>query len=323
MAVLYIPMHILVAAVTLTFLVLPPLHAFALWAGGLGVYYGATGLSGAEHTGRREWAAFQEWLGAEAQRVLPAWLGSFELVRAAPRAAFPPGGKYVFAYAPHGLYPLGAAYLPLTPAWRAALPGVRPATLTASVVFQLPLLRDILAWAGCRAVSSATFARALREKGAVLVVPGGQAELVEAHRMRPRAPGEPACCALYARHRGFVRLAAREGASLVPVVALGEVSSLSNVVALPAVQRWSYRRLGFPVPFLVGGRLGVLPLPSRTGLRFVVGRPIAPPALAQGEGPSEEQVEALHETFYSQMEALWEEHRKDFPGYENIRLVRV
>jgi 2-acylglycerol O-acyltransferase 2 len=286
------------------------------------VYYSATGFGGAEHTGQREWPAFQEWLGDEAERVLPAWLGSFEVVLDAGGAEFPADKRYIFGYAPHGLYPLGAAYLPLTPSFRRLLPGVRPATLTASVVFQLPLLRDILCWAGCRAVSRATFSRALRERGAVLVVPGGQAELVEAHRMVPTG-GRPAECAVYTRHRGFVRVAAREGAALVPVVALGEVSSLSNVVSLPALQRWTYRRLGFPVPFLLAGWLRVTPLPAKTGLRYVVGCPIDPPQLAPGEEPSDAQVEALHSAFYDEVERLFLRHRKTFPGYKNIPLVKV
>lgn len=224
----------------------------------------------------------------------------------------------------HGLYPLGAAYLPSTPSFQRLLPGVHTVTLIASVVFQLPLLRDLLTWAGCRVVGRETFRRALRDCGAVVLVPGGQAELVEAHRMFPRhrrgtSRRDPEF-AVYTRHKGFVRLAIQEGAFLVPLVALGEVSSFRNVVSLPAMQRWSYKVLGFPLPFLIGGRLGFLPLPARTGLRFVIGTPIEPPALAPGEAPSEQDVDALHAAFYSQVERLFVQHKEGFPGYENVRL---
>ncbi len=37
-------------------------------------------------------------------------------------------------------------------------------------------------------------------------------------------------------HAGFVRLAAQQGASLVPVLAFGELDTLRNLVDLPAVQ---------------------------------------------------------------------------------------
>lgn len=152
--------------------------------------------------------------------------------------------------------------MPLTPSFHKLLPrGLRPVTLTASAVFIAPLLRDILSWLGLRVVSRRTFVHALRERGAVVVVPGGQAELVYSHRLRTQRE-----FVLYTGHKGFVRVAIEEGASLVPLLALGELDSLSNLVDLPAMQRWSTKALGFPVPFLIVGRKG-LPLPRKTGLR--------------------------------------------------------
>ena len=46
---------------------------------------------------------------------------------------------------------------------------------------------------------------------------------------------------------GFVRLAIEQGASLVPVVVLGEVDCLRNFVDVPRLQAWTYKKLGFPV----------------------------------------------------------------------------
>jgi hypothetical protein len=66
-----------------------------------------------------------------------------------------------------------------------------------------------------------------------------------------------------------VRLAISEGASLVPVLALGELASLRNMIHAPRLQRWTYKRWGFPMPFLIGGLWGFLPFPSRTHLRWV------------------------------------------------------
>ena len=45
----------------------------------------------------------------------------------------------------------------------------------------------------------------------------------------------------------------------------------------PPAQAWTYKKLGFPIPYLVVGRWGASPLPRATGLRFVIGEPIAPP----------------------------------------------
>jgi hypothetical protein len=333
-ALLYNQVHILLAVVLLSFAAAPPLLMLALWAGGLTIYFALTG-AGAEVDGRRDWPAFRHWLGAAAEEALAAALGSFE-VRAAPGAVFESNKKYVFGYAPHSLFPLGAAALSIAPAFRRLLPpGLSVPTLTASVVFQVPLCRDLLLWAGCRSVGRGAFERVLRERGAALVVPGGQAEMVEAGRAFPagawgaarvrRARGAGAECVLYTRHLGFARVAAHAGAALVPVLALGELTALGNLWPWPAAQRWTYKRLGFPAPYLLGGRGGgTLPLPSRTGLRFVVGVPIAPPAPPAGApAPTEAQVRAFHGAFYDAIEALWRAHAADFPGYEAMRLVRV
>ena len=53
-------------------------------------------------------------------------------------------------------------------------------------------------------------------------------------------------------------------------------------VACVPEQAWTYKILGFPVPYLVVGRWGLTPFPRRTPLRFVVGAPIDPPEVPLG-----------------------------------------
>ena len=43
-------------------------------------------------------------------------------------------------------------------------------------------------------------------------------------------------------------------------------------------QAWTYKKLGFPLPYLVVGRWGITPFPCRTALKFIVGAPISPPS---------------------------------------------
>lgn len=71
-------------------------------------------------------------------------------------------------------------------------------------------------------------------------------------------------------------MAVEQHAKLVPVVCLGEVSALQNPIDLPDMQRWTYKNLGFPVPYWVVGRWGVSPFPKRVGLKFIIGEPISP-----------------------------------------------
>lgn len=325
MSILYIPMHITLAVIVSSFFIVQPLTALVLWIGILPIYYMATGIGFAEKTGSREWPAFQKWLGGEAERVLPMWFGSLS-VQVEQGATFHPDQSYVFGYLPHGLYPLGAAYLPILPSFRKLFPDIKPATLSASIVFQLPVLRDLLLWTGLREVTRSTFKRTLRERKSLILVPGGQAELVETHKF-PRqswlkASSTSGHCAFYSGHKGFVRLALQEGAHLVPIIVFGEVTSLRNFIDTPRLHRWTYKVLGFPLPYLIGGKFGVLPFPSRHGLKFIIGRPIKPPRL-HGELPTEEQVSHYHEIFYNNARDLWNEHRKNFPGYENIEAILV
>lgn len=340
---LYFQVHAVVAIFVLSFLTLPPLQAATMWVGGLSVYYAATGF-GAEHTGKREWARFRNWVGTQAERMLPMLLGSFQVV-AAPGAKFDRKKRYVFGYAPHGLFPIGAAYLPCTPAFKKIVNNaVDPCTLTASVVFQLPFLRDLLLWVGARVVNKSTFVKSLRERGSVMLVPGGQAELVEAYKAAKKKNPALVVCS---RHKGFIRLAIQENAALVPVIVFGEVTSLRNAIVMPRLQRATYKLLGFPIPFLMAGKGGILPLPSKTGLRFVIGRPIEPSQVLESllascssqegsvKGASsdaggredgrcleeEALVQAMHTEFYSQVQDLWESNKKDFPGYQSMPLV--
>ncbi|KAL4452259.1 hypothetical protein ABPG75_007921 [Micractinium tetrahymenae] len=318
-SVLYIPMHLFAAVAALTFIVLPTAHAVALWVGGMFVYYSVTAFGQPEHTGRREWPAMQAWLGQQLERFVPSWLGSLAVELHGGEAAaelFDPQKKYVFGLHHHGLYPLGAGYLPFLPSFRRLLP-VRPVTLTASVCVIVPLLRDIVLWLGVRIVSRRTFEHTLEERRAVLICPGGQAEMCLTNRLHRHKE-----FTVFAGHKGFVRIALKHGAALVPVLALGEADSLRNLVEWPWMQRWCTKRLGFPIPFIIAGRW-CLPLPASTHLKFVVGQPVEAPPLAVPGQPSQEDIDAFHARFYAALRELWAAHAKDFPGYRGVKFVVV
>ena len=74
---------------------------------------------------------------------------------------------------------------------------------------------------------------------------------------------------------GFVRMAVEQNAKLMPVVVLGELSALQNPIDLPDMQQWTYKNLGFPIPYWVVGRWGISPFPKREGLKFIIGEPIS------------------------------------------------
>ncbi|GFR51674.1 hypothetical protein Agub_g14116, partial [Astrephomene gubernaculifera] len=417
---MYLPLHVSTSAMAALFVLLPPRLALLALAAVLLPYFVITLRGHPAHTGCRRWQWLCRWFGRVVEGSLAWWSGSLTLIRDFPGTADQaaeealrrqqreeggeeeggveqeesgqqPRRRYVLGFHPHGLYPTGAGFLPLMPGLQCAFPGHTIVTLTASIVHYLPGLRDIAGWAGFRQVTRATFRRALRDTGAVLLCPGGQAELVYADRAFPTR-GSPAAAAaaafaaststsftsfsissppcyssgskptaacgsaacgpaqeagsghgteatqavsppssatplpsssagetpdgasgggvvrrggsngvphqpphpqprphpqpqphpphqlvVFAGHQGFVRLALEEGAWLVPVLALGETLQLRNLISAPAMQRATYKRLGFPVPFILAGRWGVTTLPLRNPLVYVVGRPLPPP----------------------------------------------
>ena len=72
-------------------------------------------------------------------------------------------------------------------------------------------------------------------------------------------------------------MAIEQGAAVMPVLCLGEIAALRNFFDWPAMQQWSYKAIGFPIPYLVVGRWGLTPFPRQTGLKFIVGEPLQPP----------------------------------------------
>ena len=56
--------------------------------------------------GRREWPAFRDWFARNLTPALNAWMGDVDVVYEG-KQKLDPLQKYVFGYAPHGLFPIG------------------------------------------------------------------------------------------------------------------------------------------------------------------------------------------------------------------------
>jgi len=208
---------------------------------------------------------------------------------------------------PHGILPLTTLWLRLCPQWRAVAPDYT--LLTASVVHYIPVMRDLLHWLGAREVSRASIAGALRGGKSVLLVPGGQAEMLESRSGAKKMK-------LVIRHRGLMRLAIEHGAPLVPIISFGETELMDNV-RVPGLQQWFVRRLGLPPLHMPYGWLG-LPVPRPHPVTVCIGAPVRPPPLAQGVRPTTEMVEAFHKDYYQAVSSLFHEFRAEagFPDLE-------
>jgi 2-acylglycerol O-acyltransferase 2 len=93
-----------------------------------------------------------------------------------------------------------------------------------------------------------------------------------------------------------------------------------NLLKWKAAQRWTYKRFGFPMPFLPGGWKGFLPLPAPLPLSFVVGGPVAVPPPGPDGRAAEADVEAVSRLYYRQIEGLFARYKAS-SGFPHLTLV--
>ncbi|KAL1503521.1 hypothetical protein AB1Y20_012001 [Prymnesium parvum] len=212
----------------------------------------------------------------------------------------PPQRAVVIAIHPHGV---ASDYrLAMDGLLYAALPGREVLTLGASVLFSLPLVRELVLWTRCIDASKRVAARALAAGRSLQVIPGGEAE-----QMRTRTGVEEV---YLARRAGFVKLAMQHGAALVPCYAFG-ATDLYDVS--PAQHRrnaegvlWSLsKRFGVALP-LYRGAFGFVP--KRRPVDLVFGEPFEPACKVAGN-PTDEEVVAAHASYMAQLRTLFDTHK--------------
>jgi len=119
------------------------------------------------------------------------------------------------------------------------------------------------------------------------------------------------------RRKGFVKMALRTGADLVPVLAFGEndLYDQFHAESHPRIHRFQLlvkKMMGFTIPlFHARGvfNYDVGLMPYRRPLNVVVGRPIK---VLQNAKPGQEEIDRLHEEYVTELERLWDTWKDDF-----------
>eukprot|EP00501_MAST-03F_sp_TOSAG23-6_P001139 GSMAST32.ASY1.ANO1.1182.1 assembled CDS len=188
--------------------------------------------------------------------------------------------KYIFGYHPHGIISLGAITALATegpsPSFEEHFPGINIRVLTLAVNFYLPFLGLLLTKLGVCSCSKRSCNSVLNKGNgnAIALVLGGAKESLDSHVRTAR---------LTLKHRkGFVKVALRQGADLVPIFCFGETDLFDQAEnprgsLLRRIQASMQSVLGFAVPIFKGR--GVFNyvfgfLPQRRPLYVVVGTPI-------------------------------------------------
>nr|XP_054103860.1 2-acylglycerol O-acyltransferase 3 isoform X2 [Callithrix jacchus] len=263
-------------------------------------------------------------------------------VKLVKTAELPPDRNYVLGAHPHGVMCTGflCNFSTESNGFSQLFPGLQPWLAVLAGLFYVPVYRDYIMSFGLRPVSrqSLDFILSQPRLGqAVVIMVGG------AHEALYSVPGKH--CLTLRKRKGFVRLALRHGASLVPVYSFGENDIFRlKAFATGSWQHWcqltfkklmgfspcifwgrslfsatSWGLLPFAVPITTvgeclppGGRLPAAAWASGTSCHPclplpAVGRPIPVP---QRLHPTEEEVSHYHALYMMALEKLFEEHKE-------------
>ncbi|GAA5969140.1 hypothetical protein JCM11641_007482 [Rhodosporidiobolus odoratus] len=238
------------------------------------------------------------------------WFAEYYPVSLIKTADLPADRRYVFGYHPHGVIGMGAIANFGTEAtgFSRLFPGLTPHLLTLSSNFKLPLYRELLLALGICSVSMKSCQRILR-KGpgqSITIVVGGAAESLSAH---------PGTADLTLRRRkGFVKLAIRTGADLVPVFSFGEndiFEQMSNErgTRLYKLQKRFQGLFGFTLPVFFGRgifnySMGLMPY--RHPIVSVVGRPVR---VEQRDNPSLADLDEVQARYIAELQRIWHQYK--------------
>ncbi|KAK4055277.1 diacylglycerol O-acyltransferase 1 [Microbotryomycetes sp. JL201] len=239
------------------------------------------------------------------------WFAGFFPVSLIKTADLPPERRYVFGYHPHGIIGMGAIANFGTDAtgFSRLFPGLKPHLLTLESNFQIPFYRDLLLSLGICSVSMKSCQNILKQGpgSALTIVVGGAAESLHAR---------PGTADLTLKRRmGFIKLAMKTGADLVPVFSFGEndiFEQLSNErgTRLYKLQKRFQAAFGFTLPIFFGRGLfnyNVGLLPYRHPIVSVVGRPIR---VTQTDNPTMTQLEEVQAQYIVELKKIWDQYKE-------------
>lgn len=220
------------------------------------------------------------------------------------------GQQYIFAFTPHGVFPFGVALAAIGKMNSKVFHNLK--VVIASSIKHMPPIRQVLESIGAVTASRPTVERALKSGDTLGLHPGGIAEMFQGYPSPGFLPHHEA--ALLKSHKGFVRLALKNGVDLVPVYVFGG-SKLYKRAASPLLEKLS-RLIGASL-MLFWGRWG-LPVPFKVPLLFAMGEPIR---VAKVPCPTDAEVDRLHGAFCAALQRLFEKY-KDFYGWHD-KILRI
>ncbi|XP_059211604.1 2-acylglycerol O-acyltransferase 2-A [Centropristis striata] len=236
-----------------------------------------------------------------------------------------PKKNYIFGFHPHGVLVAGAFGNFCTEAtgFSRLFPGLKPHLLMLPFWFRVPFFRDYIMCGGLVSCNKSSLSHLVSRPagGNVAVVAvGGATEALDAR------PGALTLQVL--NRKGFIKLALKHGAQLVPVFSFGEnelFDQMENPSGSPLrrLQNRLQSIMGVAMP-LFHAR-GVFQysfglMPYRKPIHTVVGKPIS---VVQTPSPSTEDIQSLHNTYMQSLTELFEQHKHNYGLEEQQHLTFI
>lgn len=220
------------------------------------------------------------------------------------------GTRLVVCAHPHGIFPFTAVCAVVSTLGDAGGLGDEMRNLptaAASVIRLVPILKDILGMFGIVDASGKVLAKRLAKRnGSIVLYVGG---MIEMFRSSPTAE------TVFLRERkGFIKMALRVGADVMPVYMFGNTTVLQCLTAGPLASL--SRKIGVSIT-LFWGRWG-LPVPKPVKLVYARGRPIGMPHIPE---PTEADVAHWHGVYCLRLLELFDTYKKFNQDYAHRQLV--
>ncbi|KAE8604390.1 hypothetical protein XENTR_v10014696 [Xenopus tropicalis] len=233
-----------------------------------------------------------------------------------------PQHNYIMGFHPHGVLVAGAFgnFCTNYTGFKELFPGLTPYLHILPFWFRCPFFREYAMSVGLVSATKKSVNHVLsKENGGniSIIVIGGAEESLDAH------PGSLILHIL--KRKGFIKVAFKQGAHLVPVFSFGENELFQQVPNpkgsfLRCVQERLQKIMGFAMPLFHARGIfqysfGLMPY--RMPIHTVVGRPIP---VKQTLHPTQEEIESLHQQYLSALRDLFEEHKERYgiPEHESL-----
>ncbi|ORX86660.1 diacylglycerol acyltransferase [Anaeromyces robustus] len=223
--------------------------------------------------------------------------------------------QYLFGYHPHGIVCISSniAFSSEALSISKVFPGINIRLATIPINFWVPFWRDYVLMIGyCNCDRKAITGIFKETNHSVVIVIGGANESLYSY------PGTYKI--ILKRRKGFVRIALKNGISLVPVLNFGEVDVFDQIQHKIVTENNTLikKYLGFRLPTFYG-RLKLW-IPYSRPINVVTGIPIDCPKI---ENPTDEDIQKYLDLYIAELQRIWEENKDKYAKNRKTELELV